>query len=605
MKLHVLFKLILATLCWGLLITFPATAELDTHRSYYSIQVMSGTLATVKSTRVKLQHLPFARIEKYADQHKLRFGFWGSEEEAENQLVEIKIHFPDAFVLATEYKPSKILLGWSGNFAKSPEKPTSMGKQSIKIQNGLIKPLPVPSNVVSTTVSGSGVLIGTPSALSNIVSVQKTTYSNIQSGLIKPLPVPSNIVSTTVSESGVLIGTPSASSNIASMQKTTYSNATTSQLTVLVQEGNWTIPAEPAAPAPSPIIVAITEPAKTQRAAMPDETQLWQLLHDEQYNMLQAEINRIYMKYDKWQPPQELLNLLQQGKLRQKIEQAIQNKDATALIHLGELHPEYFSCLHVDWTWTLAGALAMLEQTDTLRLILHRLIPDCSEQDRLATLYKAKTWLDNSMWETLLEREAKAVRSTEGESKFRRLRYDHKMEKLLAAHQMQNRIVFSTLLLQLSSDIEHYRDADAALLSGWHYFNTQETTTASLWFNKALAWQPELHDAHKGLALIAIQDKRFADAQRFADALPADSEGKQELLRAVSTAIAPGTRVLVMTGGEANTGNTNSAAYVGVIMPIHSRLGSIGNGIVQRLWVDRLTYSFDNGDQKTQAKQLY
>lgn len=574
MKLHVLFKLILAISWLGLMAPSLAAAEPVTHRDYYSIQVLTGTPAAVRNAWQKVQDLPFARIEKHAVQHRLRIGYWNSKEEAENQLAGMKKHFPGAFVFATEYKPGEILLGWSADAAKSPGKPASTSEQQ-PIASGLVKSLPATSNIVSATAGGA---IGSVPATSNIIS----------------------------SAAGRLTDSPPASSNIVSLQKNTQLNtaaAPATQPDIVAPEESHAAPAESPAPSPSLAKAEVTEPARKQQAAMPDEMPLWQLLQNEQYDALQAGIDRMRASHGKWQPPQELLSLLQQGRLRQKIEQAIHSKDAAALAQLGELHPEDFACLHVDWVWALAEAQVALKQTDALRLILQRLIPDCSEQDRLATLYKAKSWLDAAMWEALLEREAQAIRSNEGEAKFRRLRYDHGMEKLLAAHQAQNQAAFRALLLQLGGDIEHYRDADAALLGGWHYFNAQETTTAVLWFSKALAWNPEQHDARSGLALSALQDKRFGEAKRFVDALPAGIEGRQELLNTVSAAMAPGPRLLAMTGSETNTGVTYSATYAGVVMPIHSRLGGLGNGIVQRLWVDRLTYSYDSSGQQTQAEQ--
>ncbi|MCX7183802.1 MAG: cellulose biosynthesis protein BcsS [Nitrosospira sp.] len=570
--MHVLFKLILAIPWLGLMAPSLVAAEPVTHRDYYSIQVLTGTPAVVRNAWQKVLDLPFARIEKHVGQHKLRIGYWSSKQEAENQLAGMKKHFPRAFVFATEYKPGEILLGWSADAAKSPGKPANTGEQQpIAITSGLVKSLPAASNVVSATAGGA---IGSVPATSNIVSAA----------------------------AGRLASSPSTSSNIVSLQKNTQLGATV-QPDIAAPEESHAASVELPVPAPSLTKTEVAEPARKQQVAMPDETLLWQLLQNEQYDALQAGIERMRASHGKWQPPQELLSLLQQGRLRQKIEQAIHSKDSAALIQLAELHPEDFACAHVDWAWALAEAQVALKQTDAAHLILQRLIPYCGEQDRLATLYKAKAWLDTPMWEALLEREAQAIRSDEGESKFRRLRYDHGMEKLLAAHQAQNQAAFRVLLQQLGDDIEHYHDADAALLSGWHYFNAQEAAIADIWFGKALTWNPEQHDARSGLALSALQGKRFADAKRLADALPVGSKGRQELLNTVATAMAPGPRVLAMTGGETNTGTTYSALYAGMIMPIHNRLGGLGNGMVQRLWVDRLTYAYDNGGQQTQAEQ--
>lgn len=97
-------------------------------------------------------------------------------------------------------------------------------------------------------------------------------------------------------------------------------------------------------------------------------------------------------------------------------------------------------------------------------------------------------------------------------------------------------------------------------------------------------------------------EQPIAVASELVKPLPAGSEGKQELLNTVSAAMAPGPRVLALAGAETNPGN--SAAYAGIVMPLHSRLGRLGNGMVQRLWADHLTYSYDSNGQNIRAEQL-
>jgi cellulose biosynthesis protein BcsS len=345
----------------------------------------------------------------------------------------------------------------------------------------------------------------------------------------------------------------------------------------------------------------VTEPAKKQKA-MPNEAPLWRLYNNEKYDVLQAEIIRIRRNYPNWHPPKKLLNLLLQGEIARKINQSIRENDAAMLIHMAELYPDVFTCDRIDWAWALADARTSLKHTSSLIFGLHRLIPDCSEQDRLATLYKARNWLDTDKWEKLLEREAKAYRTSLGENKFQNLRYSYQTEKLLAAYQAKDSISFRALLSQLESEIERLRDIDTALLVGWHYYNTRETAAAETWFNKALVWDPNQHDALRGLSLSAMQDGRFSDAQYFARKLPTSSEVRKNILSntmaSTDSPSSPESTSIALAGGELNPGN--SFAYVGAIMPLPSRFG---DGFVQRYWVDRLTYSFDDNGRKIDAEQ--
>ena len=554
MKLHGLIKRILFASWLGMVIVYSVMAEPVVHRNYYSIQTISGSFETVKGVWDKSQDLPFARIEKHADRYRLRIGFWQNRKDAEDQLMMVRKRFPSAFVIATDYEPGRIMLDWSGNFGEMKEKLSVVDKHPDQQRSGgIAKPLTMPSNIVSAMSNES-----------NIVR-QEENLSEATVTYQKPIDAP---------------------------QYNRKPRQDTSE------------PDVAAAPSLAAEEEHIAKPVKLRQATKPDERPLWRLLQDEQFELLQAEIDRLRLKYKKWQPPQELLDLMRQGSLRKAVDLAIRNEDKVALVRLGELNSEAFSCEHLDWAWALAEVQAELKHAEALSLTLHRLIPGCEENDRLATIYKAKSWLSENQWEALLDREAQAPRSAEGESKFRRLRYDERMEKFLAAYQAHDKNSFRLLLQQLGNEIEHYRDADAALLSGWHFLNEQETGDATYWFNKALAWKPEMSDAYQGLALSAMQEKRFMDAKRLVKMLPDSDEKKEVLLRDIAAATKPKPRFLGMVGGETNTGTTYSAAYVGLIAPIHSRLGGLGNGFVQRWWADRLTYSYADNGRDIQAEQL-
>jgi len=291
----------------------------------------------------------------------------------------------------------------------------------------------------------------------------------------------------------------------------------------------------------APILPAAEHDAARQNenmAATPDEKPLWRLLQKEQYDALQAEIERMRATDANWKPPRELPGLLQEGKLRLRVERAIRDRDMAALAQIGKYHPESFSCKHIDRAWALAEAHAALKQQNALLRSLRRLIADCNEQDRLATLYKAREWLDSDSWESLLEREAQAKHTQEGNAKFQRLRYDYGVEKLLAANRSKDTGAFHAQFNKIADDVERHRDTGVALLGAWHYFNTRETATAAAWFARALTWDPMRQDARRGLALCALADKRYEDAQRFASELPAGSEGRQNILRDALTGMA-------------------------------------------------------------------
>lgn len=548
MRFYDLVKLILVAPWLSMAIVCSIAAEPLLHRDYYSVQIVSGSLVEAQDTWRKFQQQPFARIEKHTDTYELRIGFWNDKAEADKQLAAIKQRFPRAFVFVAEYNPRAIVVSWPDKAL--PEKQTDTRTQPVPITSGVTKPNTLPSNIISATANKSEIA----SLAENRSEAVITPQRHITGLRYSFIPQIDQI--------------------------------------------------EAAEPSPPEEEKSEEKPAAPRQRVKPDERPLWKMLQEERYENLQAEIARLQSKHQRWQPPRELLDLLQQGILRKDIARFIHNGDMAALTAHENTHAEAFSCAHIDWAWALAEAQAKLNQTEAFRRTLHHLIPGCNEQDRLATLYKMKPWLSDGEWEALLAREAEAVRSSEGESKFRRLRYDDRMEKLLAAHQTENKSAFRALLQQLSDDIEFYRDTDAALLGGWHYFNEQDSKLAVHWFNQALSWNTQTSDAYRGLALSALQEKRFSDAKRFAEALPDNDQSKPALLRDIATAMKSPPRFLAMAGGETNAGTTYSAAYAGLIAPIHSRFGGLGNGFVQRWWVDRLTYSYDNNGKNTEAEQL-
>ncbi len=259
-------------------------------------------------------------------------------------------------------------------------------------------------------------------------------------------------------------------------------------------------------------------------SAAPDERPLWRLLNDKKYRELEKEIGSMKSAHPGWKPPGVLVSLLKQNLLRIEIEDAIAKRDAGKIAELGKTDPEYFSCDHVDWAWALADARALLKEASLLQG-LYRLIPECREADRLATLYKARKWLNDADYGLLLEREAKAKRSGRDEAEFERLRYEFSMAQLKTSNRD-----FKTELSRLSGDMARYRDAGAALFAAWHFFNQGDIRSASRWFKKALQWHPGEQDALTGLAYCALKEKRYEDALEIAKKLPHQGKLRRDAL---------------------------------------------------------------------------
>ena len=281
-----------------------------------------------------------------------------------------------------------------------------------------------------------------------------------------------------------------------------------------------------------PLMLRAESPQSISRAkrSAPDERPLWRLLNEGRDAELEKAIRLTRATHAHWKPPGLLISLMKQNEFRLEMENAIKNKDERKIVRLGEAHPGYFSCRHVDWAWELGHARALLKEKSALSGF-YRLIPYCGEKDRMATLYKARKWLSDADFGLLLAREQGAKRSEAGEVEFERLRYEFSMKKLrgLTGHGRESG--FNRQLSGVSGDIRRYRDSGGALVVAWHFFNEGEVSRASNWFRDVLQWRPGQRDALNGLALCAMKEGHYEEAIELARKLPARSGKKRMLLR--------------------------------------------------------------------------
>ena len=216
--------------------------------------------------------------------------------------------------------------------------------------------------------------------------------------------------------------------------------------------------------------------------------------------------------------------------LRRQIAEAVAQRDDAALAGLASDHPQAFGCDRVDWAWAAAEALATRRDSARVLALARRLIDDCpGENDRLATLYKVKPRLGERDWRALLELEAARPHSAEGEARYRKLAYEHRLARWLEARQ-QKAPEAAQLLDELALAIEVNRDGGAALLAGWQQHEAGRLDAAAAWFQRALAWGASAPVAHHGLALAALGSGHLNEALEHARALPPSDAVRAPLL---------------------------------------------------------------------------
>jgi len=281
--------------------------------------------------------------------------------------------------------------------------------------------------------------------------------------------------------------------------------------------------------APPPAPEALSDAAPQEEA--PDEAALWELYDEGRYSEVLSAIVELRDKHPKWQPPSDLLALTENAMLRMAVRRAVGSSDHAGLIQIAERNREKFSCVRVDWAWSLAGAYAALGQERELFDLLAQLIAECRERERLGTLQKATQWLGTEAWEQLADLESVKLRTAPVDAEYQRLRYDQDVRQLLAAKERDDAEVFFSQLEQMAAAIETYQDAPIGLLAGWSYLGRQHTVNATYWFEKVGVWVPADSDHTRGLALCALAERRYADARRLAESMPEKGEGRQAILR--------------------------------------------------------------------------
>lgn len=265
----------------------------------------------------------------------------------------------------------------------------------------------------------------------------------------------------------------------------------------------------------------------------PDERVLWRMLEQRRHRELLDKLDKLRGMHPAWQPPARLVALAHEGALRARIEELETARDAPGIIRFAREHPEFFACADIAHAWLLAESLASVGESAESEAVAVRLLSCPKDEDRLATLYKAKEWITASQWERLLAMEEKARRSPQVDKEFRRLRYDHALQQLLAASEAGDTAQTAQLFAALAPEISARKDGEAALLGAWNHYRAGHCDAASTWFDLALKWSPSLYAAHQGTALCALQGKRYELAQQHAEALPPAAEGRAELLRDV------------------------------------------------------------------------
>ena len=455
-------------------------------KDYYSVQLLSGkSAAALQNSLAQLAGQPYARIDKRGAAYILRVGFWESREEAVQAAQALLPSFRNAYARIASYRPDAIVAsaGEQPPGASLAPPPSRAAVQRPRIAARTVEPplrtspepppatAPLPPPVTDSAPSQAQVLNLRREAQSNLLPDPELHG-------IYPLPPPSESAPP---------------------------------------------PREAAAPqvkaAPSPT------PRERQRSRAqpspprgPNEVPLWNLLREERYAELEAEVSRLREAYPLWNPPTRLLALKRDAEARLQITEAVDTKDWNKVVALGEQYREQFSCNQIQFLWGLAEAHYALGQTAQAIAVYERIIPACPKTaDRITTLQKAGNLLTAEVFAELVQREARGgQRDAAQQSQFDKIVYEFQLRELLQAIAIKDRPRVTAILETIERMPKAQRDARYATMASWFYIDAEQDETAAAWFETALNWKPaseESEDARYGLALAKFRLSRRSDAE--------------------------------------------------------------------------------------------
>ncbi|WP_421359809.1 cellulose synthase [Agrobacterium rosae] len=249
---------------------------------------------------------------------------------------------------------------------------------------------------------------------------------------------------------------------------------------------DWTPPADP---------LAAPELRDPQLDAM------WQLYANGRYAEVRKAIADRQSTDANWQPPSNLLDMVNLAEARQRLVNSSDLKQYNAVIETASTNPGLLTCSEVDVLWRLADAFARTAKPERARDAYTYILTNCrGAGERLATVQKASTVLPIAMTDDLLSKERPGA---DGQLEFEPIRDDLARQLVANAGEDKNVTVPPTYLMRLERLAESNKLASDALLLGWYNLRRDKMEDAEKWFRQARA-ADDSAPASQGLALALI-----------------------------------------------------------------------------------------------------
>lgn len=265
----------------------------------------------------------------------------------------------------------------------------------------------------------------------------------------------------------------------------------------------------------------------------PEEDALWELLRESRLEALEEAIGRMRESWPDWSPPQRLVELAAQARIRQAISSARATGDDGALVGLGTSHPAYFGCQDLGNAWARAEALGRLNGRPEEAAVYRDLLGRCPDPaSRIANLQKLRALTSSRDFLAILVETEASDGSLAGRPEFRDIDRQTRHELAASSAREGNFAAAEEVLRPAGAEIIAAQDADGAAILAWACSELGRTAEALEWEERLASWGVD-----RGIALprarLAAGDE--AGALKSAEAIAAHDPDAARLAFGIRT----------------------------------------------------------------------
>ena len=265
-----------------------------------------------------------------------------------------------------------------------------------------------------------------------------------------------------------------------------------------------------------------------------DTSYLWAAFEAGDYVSVREELQVLQRLHPGWSPPAELVQLTDAQQSREIVLPAVEAGAHADAVAYYEAHPGRFACAEVtiESLWAVAEAYAALDRPDDAFGVYRRVLDECEETDlRLATLEKAIARQDPGRLKGLVAIEQQRDHDDAERERLARIRADglgggtgpvalSRLDRTLAA--VGTGRASPDDVAWLADHARAQRDANAAMVVGYHHLDADRAARARAWFERSLDWRrtdDALEGLYHALGELGLEDERRRLAARHPDAL--------------------------------------------------------------------------------------